>query len=93
MHDMASPVAATAPLPALRLALVALAGAGLAAGLAFLALVLGSDHTDDRGVAAAVGLLVGWCSSGPGCSRGGGDPATARVRSWSRSGSPGSPPR
>ena len=66
MHDMASPVAATAPLPALRLALVALAGAGLAAGLAFLALVLDSDHTDDRGVAAAVGLLVGWSFIGTG---------------------------
>jgi hypothetical protein len=60
MHVMAGPVAATAPLPALRLALVALACAGLGAGLAFLALVLDSDHTDDRGVVAAVGLLVGW---------------------------------
>jgi signal transduction histidine kinase len=66
MHDMPSPVAATAPLPALRLALVALAGAGLAAGVAFLALVLESDHTDDRGVAASVGLLVGWSFIGTG---------------------------
>lgn len=63
---MASPVAATAPLPALRLALVALAGAGFAAGLAFLVLVLESDHTDDRGVAASVGLLVGWSFLGTG---------------------------
>jgi signal transduction histidine kinase len=63
---MASPVAATAPLPALRLALAALAGAGLAAGLAFIAVVLGSDHTDDRGVVATVGLLVGWSFIGTG---------------------------
>jgi signal transduction histidine kinase len=63
---MARPVAATSALPALRLALVALAGAGLLAGLAFLALVLGSDHTDDRGVVAAVGLVVGWSFIGTG---------------------------
>jgi signal transduction histidine kinase len=63
---MARPVAATSALPALRLALVALAGAGLLAGLAFLALVLGSDHTDDRGVVAAIGLLVGWSFIGTG---------------------------
>ena len=54
------------PLPSLRLALAALAGAALAGGLAYAALVLGSGHVDDRGSTAALGLLVGWSFTGAG---------------------------
>ena len=47
-------------LPALRRALVALACASVAAGLGTAALVLASDHVDDRGINAVLGLVVGW---------------------------------
>jgi hypothetical protein len=40
--------------------LPALAGAGIAAGLVIAWLTLGSDHLDERGLEAALGLLVGW---------------------------------
>jgi signal transduction histidine kinase len=50
----------SAPLPALRRALLALAVAAVAVGIVFLTLVLGSDHVDSRGLTAALGLLVGW---------------------------------
>jgi signal transduction histidine kinase len=40
--------------------------AGLGFGLLYLALVLGSDHTDDPGLTAALGLLVGWSFVGTG---------------------------
>jgi signal transduction histidine kinase len=53
-------------LPALRRALIALAVVALAAGGAFLAIVLGSDHVDDRAATAALGLLVGWSFIGTG---------------------------
>ena len=46
--------------------LVALAGAGLAGGLVFLWLTLGSEHLEDRGLEAALGLLVGWSFIGTG---------------------------
>lgn len=52
--------------PASRRTLVALAGAGLAAGLVYVLLVLASDHVDDRGFTAALGLLVGWSFIGTG---------------------------
>jgi signal transduction histidine kinase len=65
MAGSPAPLTAVA-LPALRLALAALAVAGLACGLVFLALVLGSDHVDDRGSAAVLGLLVGWSFIGTG---------------------------
>ena len=47
-------------------ALVALGVAGLAFGLAVVAIILGSDHVDDRGVDAALALLVGWSFVGTG---------------------------
>jgi signal transduction histidine kinase len=47
-------------------ALLLLGAAGLALGLVYVALVLGSDHTDDRGITAALGLLVGWSFVGTG---------------------------
>ena len=53
-------------LPALRRALIALGCASVAAGLAAVALVLSSDHVDDRGVTAALGLTVGWSFAGTG---------------------------
>ena len=53
-------MASESPLPSLRRALVALAGAAIAGGLAYAAVVLGSGHVDDRGLVAGVGLLVGW---------------------------------
>jgi signal transduction histidine kinase len=40
--------------------------AGLGLGVLYLALVLASDHTDDRGLTAALGLLVGWSFVGTG---------------------------
>ena len=90
---MARPVAAKSALLALRLALVALAGAGVLAGLAFLALVLGSDHTDDRGVAAALGLLVGWSFIGTGLFAWWRRPGNRHGRAdGRRSASPGSRP-
>ena len=52
--------------PALRRALLALAGAGRVAGAVFLALVLESDHVRDRAVTAALELLVGWSFIGTG---------------------------
>ncbi|HEY6774905.1 MAG TPA: sensor histidine kinase [Thermoleophilaceae bacterium] len=59
---MANPAASTTP----RRTLLVLALAGFAAGLAFLAIVLTSEHVDDRGFAAALGLLVGWSFVGTG---------------------------
>ena len=47
-------------------ALFLLGAAGLGLGALYLALVLGSDHTDDRGLTAALGLLVGWSFVGTG---------------------------
>jgi signal transduction histidine kinase len=44
----------------------ALAGAGLASGAAVAALILSSDHVSDRGVQAALALLVGWSFIGTG---------------------------
>jgi signal transduction histidine kinase len=44
----------------LRLALIGLALASVAAGAVLVALVLGSDHEDDRGTVAALGLVIGW---------------------------------
>src|SRR5918994_4355865 len=55
-----------AALPALRRALLALAVASVAAGAMAVALVLGSDHAEDRGVTAALGLLIGWSFAGAG---------------------------
>jgi signal transduction histidine kinase len=49
-----------------RRALVGLGIAGLAAGAAFAAVTLGSRHTGDRALAAALGLLVGWAFVGTG---------------------------
>jgi signal transduction histidine kinase len=46
--------------------LLLLGAAGLAFGALYLALVFGSDHTDDRGLTAALGLLVGWSFVGTG---------------------------
>ena len=46
--------------------LLLLGAAGLGLGALYLALVLGSDHTDDRGLTAALGLLVGWSFVGTG---------------------------
>ncbi|MGH3100123.1 MAG: hypothetical protein ACRDPU_03980, partial [Thermoleophilia bacterium] len=47
-------------------ALLALGAAGLAVGLAVAALILTSDHVDDRGVEAGLALLVGWSFIGTG---------------------------
>jgi signal transduction histidine kinase len=49
-----------------RRTLVALGLVGFAAGLVYLAIVLTSDDVDDRGFAAALGLLVGWSFVGTG---------------------------
>jgi hypothetical protein len=49
-----------------RRTLAALGLAGFAAGLVYLAVVLASDQVDDRGFAAAFGLLVGWSFVGTG---------------------------
>jgi signal transduction histidine kinase len=57
---------ATSSPSARRLTLLILAAAGLAAGGAYLAVVLASDHVDDRGFVAALGLLVGWSFIGTG---------------------------
>jgi len=43
-----------------RLAVVALAAAGLGCGIAVAAVIARSDHVDDRGLEAALALLVGW---------------------------------
>jgi signal transduction histidine kinase len=62
-----APMAATASTTAaLRRALLALALTGVAAGAAYLAAVVTSDHVDDRGLEAALGLLVGWSFVGTG---------------------------
>jgi signal transduction histidine kinase len=46
---------------------IALTGAaGLASGLVYAAIVLASDHVHDRGLEAAIGLLVGWSFIGTG---------------------------
>jgi signal transduction histidine kinase len=63
---MGSAPPASAPLPALRRALLALAVAGLLFGLFCLALDLQSNHDQDRGLVAAVDLLVGWSFVGTG---------------------------
>ena len=47
-------------------ALLALGAVGLAFGLAVAALILTSDHVHDRGVEAALALLVGWSFIGTG---------------------------
>ena len=62
MAAMANPAASTTP----RRTLLVLALAGFAAGLAYLAIVLTSELVDDRGFAAALGLLVGWSFVGTG---------------------------
>jgi signal transduction histidine kinase len=49
-----------------RTVLLLLGAAGLGLGLLYLTLVLGSEHTDDRGLTAALGLLVGWSFVGTG---------------------------
>src|SRR5918997_4293287 len=46
--------------------LLLLGAAGLGLGAVYVALVLASDHTDDRGLTAALGLLVGWSFLGTG---------------------------
>src|SRR4051812_18991023 len=46
--------------------LLVLAAAGLVFGLLVLALTLSSDHEEDRGLVAAVSLLVGWSFIGTG---------------------------
>ena len=50
----------------MRRAVPALAAAGVACGLVYLALVLATDHVDDPGLTAALGLLVGWSFIGTG---------------------------
>jgi signal transduction histidine kinase len=55
-----------APPVSLRALLLLGAAAGLGLGVLYLALVLTSDHTDDRGLTAALGLLVGWSFVGTG---------------------------
>jgi signal transduction histidine kinase len=52
--------------PVSRRALLVLGAAGLGFGLLYVPLVLGSEHTDDRGLTAALGLLVGWSFVGTG---------------------------
>ena len=47
-------------------ALLLLAAAAFGWGLIYVALVLGSEHVDDRGLTAALGLLVGWSFTGTG---------------------------
>ena len=49
-----------------RRALLGLAITGLVSGLALAAIVLSSDHIDDRGFEAGLGLLVGWSFIGTG---------------------------
>jgi signal transduction histidine kinase len=49
-----------------RRALFALAVLGVVCGLAVAAIVLPSDHVDDRGLEAGLGLLVGWSFIGTG---------------------------
>ena len=62
MAAMANPAASTT----LRRTLLVLALAGFAAGFAYFAIVLTSELVDDRGFAAALGLLVGWSFVGTG---------------------------
>jgi signal transduction histidine kinase len=50
----------------LRLALIGLALASVAAGAVMVALILGSDHEDDRGAIAVLGLVIGWSFAGAG---------------------------
>jgi hypothetical protein len=50
----------------LRLALIGLAVASVAAGLAVAALVLASDHVDDPVAIASLGLVIGWSFAGAG---------------------------
>jgi signal transduction histidine kinase len=54
------------PVPVSTRALALLGAVGLGLGGVYLALVLSSDHTDDRGLTAALGLLVGWSFLGTG---------------------------
>jgi signal transduction histidine kinase len=49
-----------------RLTLLALGALGFAWGIAHVALSLSSDHVDDRGLTAGLGLLVGWSFIGTG---------------------------
>jgi signal transduction histidine kinase len=60
------PMADPAPSATRRRTLVALALAGFAAGVAYLAVEVTSDDVDNRGFAAALGLLVGWSFVGTG---------------------------
>jgi signal transduction histidine kinase len=62
MAPMPGPSPSAAPVRALLI----LALAGLAAGAAYLAVVVTSDWVDDRGFTAALGLLVGWSFIGTG---------------------------
>ena len=61
-------------------ALVALAVAGLVLGLAALALVTTSDREDDPARRIVLALTLGWGSSAPGSTRGGGGRRTASAR-------------
>jgi signal transduction histidine kinase len=49
-----------------RRALLAVAVVAIAGGLAYAAIVLSSDHVDDRGLTAGLGLLAGWSFIGTG---------------------------
>jgi hypothetical protein len=49
-------------------------------GLVYAAIVLSSDHVDDRGFEAGLGLLVGWSFMGTGLFACGGARATAPAR-------------
>jgi signal transduction histidine kinase len=50
----------------LRLALIGLGLASVAAGVLIAVLALTSDHEDDRGAIAALGLVIGWSFAGAG---------------------------
>ena len=50
----------------LRLALIGLALASVAAGAVVVALVLTSDHEENRGALAVLGLVIGWSFAGAG---------------------------
>jgi hypothetical protein len=54
------------PSPVSPRALLLLGAAGAGLGVLYLVLGLTSDHTDERGLTAALGLLVGWSFVGTG---------------------------
>ena len=64
----------------LRRALIGLAIAGLALGLAALALVTASDRDDDSTAWIVLALTLGWGFEARGSSRGGGVRRTGPVR-------------